>query len=81
MQGGPHLLTSKALQGGTAFQNSHHGSAVANLTSIHEDTGSISGFAQGTRGTWHCCELWCRLQMRLLDPVWLWHKLAAAAPI
>ena len=26
--------------------SSHHGSVEANLTSIHEDTGSISGLAQ-----------------------------------
>ena len=28
------------------FQSSHHGSAEANLMSIHEDAGSIPGLAQ-----------------------------------
>ena len=41
------LLT---LMGESAFKiqnwSSHHGSAETNLTSIHEDTGSISGPAQ-----------------------------------
>ena len=31
---------------------------------------------------WCCCELWCRLQMRLRSGVvWLWCRPAAAAPI
>ena len=30
----------------------------------------------------HCCELWCRSQMRLqYQLLWLWHRLAAAALI
>ena len=34
-------------------------------------------------GIQHCPELWCRSQMCGLDPalLWLWHRLAAAAPI
>ena len=35
-----------------------------NLTSIHEDGGVIPDFAHGLR-IWHCCDLWCRLQMQL----------------
>ena len=31
---------------------------------------------------WHCCELWCRSQMRLGSGIAVaWHRLAAAAPI
>ena len=30
----------------------------------------------------HCCELWCRSQTRLRSGIlWLWHRLAATAPI
>ena len=35
-----------------------------NLTSYHEDVGSIPGPTQWLR-IWHCHELWCRLQMWL----------------
>ena len=37
---------------------------LTNPTSIHEDAGLIPGLLSGLR-IWHCCELWCRLQMRL----------------
>ena len=31
---------------------------------------------------WHCCELWCRLQMQLaLGLLWLWRRPAAVALI
>ena len=40
---------------------SHHASAVTNLTSIHEDKGSIPGLAQRVKDpVWP--ELWCRSQ-------------------
>ena len=42
-----------------------------NATSTHEDAGSIPALISGLR-TWHCCELWCRLQ------TWLGSRIAAA---
>ena len=39
------------------------GTAEMILTSIHEKEGSTPGLSG--LGIWHCCELWCRPQMRL----------------
>ena len=46
-----------------------------NLTSNHEDTGSIPGLWVKDQ---HCCELWCRLQMQLGSGIAV---AAATAPI
>ena len=49
------------------FSSFHHCLVETNLTSIHEDAGSIpvlSGL-----GIQHCCELWCRLQTQLKSGV------------
>ena len=47
---------------------SHCGSAVMNLTSIHEDSGLIPGLAQWGKDPALLC---CRSQT-CLDPLWLW---------
>ena len=44
--------------------SSPHGSAVKNLTSIHDDAGLIPGLSQRS-GIRNCHELWCRWQRRL----------------
>ena len=51
--------------------SSHHGSVEMNLTSIHEDTGSIPGLLSELR-IWCCHELWCIHSRRGLDPALLW---------
>ena len=48
--------------------SSHQGSVEMNLTSIHEDAGSIPGLAQQVR-IQPCCGLWCRSQMWLRSGV------------
>ena len=53
-------LYSKVSLGGS----SSCGLAVASLTSIHENVGSIPGLTQWLRIP-SCCELWCRSQMQL----------------
>ena len=54
---------------------------VTNPINIHEEAGLILGLTHGLRIR-HCCELWCRSQMRLRSgTVWLWCRLEAVAPI
>ena len=40
-----HLRLMKRINKEYILGSSHHGSPVTNLTGIHEDTGSIPGFA------------------------------------
>ena len=55
---------------------------LMNLTSIHEDVGSTLASFSGLR-IWDCSELRCRLPGHGSDAtlLWLWCRLAAAAPI
>ena len=64
--------------------SSHCGSAVPNLSSIHEDVGSIPGFAKWVKEL--ALLVSCGAgQRRGSDPtllwLWLWWRLAAAAQI
>ena len=62
--------------------SSHHGSAVTNPTSIHEDTGSVLGLAQWVQES--SIAMSCGVGHRQgsdLALLWLWCRPAAAAPI
>ena len=61
-----------------SFRSSRHGSAEMNLTSIHEDTGSIPDLAQWLKGSSIAmsCGVGSRHGLNLVW-LWLWCRLAA----
>ena len=79
---GQHLLGSTPIVIRIAgLWSSRHGSAETNLTSAHEDAGSIPGLAVGYRsGVAVSCGVGHRCGS---DPalLWLWYRPVAAAPI
>ena len=61
-------------------RSSHRGSAVTNLSRIHEDV--VRSLALFSRlRIWHCRELWYRSQVQLGSCIVVVCRLAAAAPI
>ena len=47
----------------SSIGSSHCGAEEMNPTNIHKDAGLIPSLTM--LRIWHCCELWCRSQMRL----------------
>ena len=76
------VVDQKMFLKGNDFGGSLCGSAVTNLTSIHEDMGSIPGLAQQVKGSGIAlsCGIGCRCGS---DPtlLWMWLRLEATALI
>ena len=82
MNGFVEPQTWRVVQLNNPLRSSCHGAAEMNLTSIHEDSGSIPNLAQWVRGSGIAMS--CGVGHRGgLDPrlLWLWCRLAAAAGI